>query len=103
MFEANLEQNLEALMRDLKRGQLDPKPLRRLVFPKAAVNSVRRVAQFGTESYRRSKRLLLEPIFEPLFHDSSFRCRPGRNCHQAVARVLELQQKGYIHVLDTET
>lgn len=103
MFETNLEQNLETLMRDLKKGQFEPKPLRRLVFPKGVgkfrplgIPAVRdRVAQ-------EVLRLLLEPIFEPLFHDSSFGFRPGRNCHQAVERVLELQQQGYIHVLDAD-
>jgi len=34
MFESNLEQNLEALMRDLKRGLFEPKPLRRVFIPK---------------------------------------------------------------------
>ncbi|MBU0500399.1 MAG: hypothetical protein KJ558_13475 [Gammaproteobacteria bacterium] len=35
MFEANLEQNLAALMRDLKtRGAFRPMPLRRVMIPK---------------------------------------------------------------------
>ena len=29
MFEANLDENLQALTRDLKNGSLEPKPLRR--------------------------------------------------------------------------
>nr|VFK37365.1 MAG: hypothetical protein BECKSD772F_GA0070984_101425 [Candidatus Kentron sp. SD]VFK43758.1 MAG: hypothetical protein BECKSD772E_GA0070983_10298 [Candidatus Kentron sp. SD]VFK78733.1 MAG: hypothetical protein BECKSD772D_GA0070982_102318 [Candidatus Kentron sp. SD] len=35
MFEANLDENLDALMRDLKtRGKFQPKPLRRVFIPK---------------------------------------------------------------------
>nr|VFK29381.1 MAG: hypothetical protein BECKLPF1236A_GA0070988_107292 [Candidatus Kentron sp. LPFa]VFK36831.1 MAG: hypothetical protein BECKLPF1236C_GA0070990_107032 [Candidatus Kentron sp. LPFa] len=35
MFEANLEENLESLMRDLKtRDKFQPKPLRRVLIPK---------------------------------------------------------------------
>ena len=35
MFEANLEQNLQALMSDLKtRGDFSPQPLRRVLIPK---------------------------------------------------------------------
>nr|VFK69123.1 MAG: hypothetical protein BECKUNK1418G_GA0071005_13141 [Candidatus Kentron sp. UNK]VFK69442.1 MAG: hypothetical protein BECKUNK1418G_GA0071005_14051 [Candidatus Kentron sp. UNK]VFK73920.1 MAG: hypothetical protein BECKUNK1418H_GA0071006_13681 [Candidatus Kentron sp. UNK]VFK73946.1 MAG: hypothetical protein BECKUNK1418H_GA0071006_13881 [Candidatus Kentron sp. UNK] len=35
MFEANLQENLDALMRDLKtRDKFQPKPLRRVVIPK---------------------------------------------------------------------
>ena len=35
MFEANLEENLDSSMRDLKtRGKFQPKPLRRVLIPK---------------------------------------------------------------------
>nr|VFK50241.1 MAG: hypothetical protein BECKSD772E_GA0070983_13571 [Candidatus Kentron sp. SD] len=35
MFEVNLEENLDSLMRDLKtRGKFQPKPLRRVLIPK---------------------------------------------------------------------
>lgn len=34
MFEANLEQNLTALMRDLKSGDFRPLPVRRVYLPK---------------------------------------------------------------------
>ena len=69
MFEANLEDNLQALMKDLKKGSFEPKPLRRVFIPKnetefrpLGIPSVRdRVAQ---EVIRR----LLAPIFEPMFH-----------------------------------
>ena len=103
MFEANLEQSLPALMRDLKQGTFGPKPLRRVFIPKGkgkqrplGIPAVRdRVAQ---EVLRR----LLSPIFEQRFHDDSYGFRPERNCHQAVERVLELHRQGYRHVLDAD-
>ena len=86
MFAANLEENLAALMRDLKTGTFRPLPLRRVHIPKGpGSNKLRplgipvvrdRVAQ---EVVRR----LLAPIFEPRFHDASFGFIAGRNCHQA--------------------
>ncbi|WP_286018983.1 reverse transcriptase domain-containing protein, partial [Candidatus Venteria ishoeyi] len=96
MFEANLEQNLAALMRDMKtRGQLKVSPLRRVHIPKAkgktrplGIPAVRdRIAQ-------EVVRQLLSPIFEPLFHQNSYGFRPERNCHQAVESVLELWREG---------
>jgi group II intron reverse transcriptase/maturase len=45
---------------------------------------------------------LLQPIFEPLFHDASFGFRPGRNCHMALARVIKLQEQGYRSTLDAD-
>jgi group II intron reverse transcriptase/maturase len=105
MFAANLEENLAALMRDLKTGVFRPLPLRRVYISKGpgtqklrplGIPVVRdRVAQ---EVIRR----LLAPIFEPRFHDASFGFIPGRNCHQAIERVLELHRQGYTVVLDAD-
>ncbi len=103
MFEANLAQNLHALMRQLKDGSFEPYPLRRVFIPKnetefrpLGIPAVRdRVAQ---EVVRR----LLEPIFEPLFHEASYGFRPGRNCHQALAAALSLHDQGHEVVLDAD-
>jgi RNA-directed DNA polymerase len=103
MFEANLEENLSALERDLKNGSFRPFPLRRHFLSKGdgkfrplGIPAVRdRVAQ---EVIRR----LLQPIFERLFHDASFGFRPGRNCHMALARVIALQEQGYRFTLDAD-
>jgi len=103
MFEANLEQNLDALMRLLKQRTFVPKPARRTYIPKGkdkfrplGIPCVRDwVAQ---EVLRR----LLSPIFEPLFHNDSFGFRPERNCHQAVERVLELWHRGFRYLLDAD-
>lgn len=103
MFESNLEQNLLALMHDLKKGTFRPRPLRRVHIPKGpgqtrplGIPAVRdRVAQ-------EVLRQLLSPLFERLFHDDSYGFRPGRNCHQAVERVLELHRLGHVHVLDAD-
>lgn len=103
MFQANLDQNLDRLLRELKTGAFQPLPARRVYIPKSpgkfrplGIPAVRdRVAQ-------EVLRQLLSPIFERRFHDDSYGFRPGRNCHQAVERVLELRRQGYGHVLDAD-
>ncbi len=103
-FEANLDQNLAALMYDLKhRGSYHAASLRRAYIPKGKGNwrplgipTVRdRVAQEVVRS-------LLEPIFEPTFSEASFGFRPGRNAHQAIERILEFYQDGYRWVVDAD-
>ena len=104
MFEANLEQNLLALMRDLKtRGAYQALPLRRTFIPKGqgqtrplGIPAVRdRVAQ-------EVLRLILSPLFERLFHDDSYGFRPRRSCHMALEKVVELHRLGYTQVLDAD-
>lgn len=104
MFGANLEQNLLALMRDLKtRGAYQALPLRRTYIPKGpgqtrplGIPAVRdRVAQ-------EVLRLILSPLFERLFHDDSYGFRPKRNCHMAVSKVQELHRLGHTCVLDAD-
>lgn len=103
MFAANLDANLQSVMRDLKDGTFEPKPLRRQFIDKGngklrplGIPAVRdRVAQ---EVLRR----LLSPVFEPKFHDASYGFRPGRNCHGAIQRVLDYHENGDWYVLDAD-
>jgi group II intron reverse transcriptase/maturase len=106
MFEANLDANLTALMKDLKtKGTFVPKPLRRKWIAKDASQSKFRPLGIPAVRDRVAQeviRRLLEPIFEPLFHDSSFGFRPKRNCHRAIERVLEHHEAGHSIVLDAD-
>lgn len=106
MFEENLEANLAALKRDLKtRGTFVPKPLRRVWIPKDAKG--KKLRPLGIPAVRdriaqEVLRRLLEPIFEPLFHDCSFGFRPKRSCHDAIRQVLSYHEAGFRITLDAD-
>jgi group II intron reverse transcriptase/maturase len=103
LFQSDLEPHLLALMRRLKDRTYRPLPLRRVHIPKGdgttrplGIPAVRdRVAQ-------EVVRLLLNPLFERIFHDDSYGFRPARDCHMAVAKVLELHRQGHTQVLDAD-
>ena len=103
LYEKNLTENLASLQRDLKDGSFEPHPLRRHYLDKGdgtfrplGIPAVRdRIAQ-------EVVRHLLEPLFEPLFHEASYGFRPKRSGHHAVERVLQLHQEGFDTVLDAD-
>ena len=105
MFEANLDENLAALMKDLKIGTFRPRPLRRKMIPKGPGTTKLRPLGIPVVRDRVAQeviRRLLAPIFEPQFHDASYGYRPQRNCHQAIRRILELHGRGDRVVLDAD-
>ena len=70
MFEANLEENLAALMRDLKTGKFRPRPLRRVHISKGPGSTKLRPLGIPVVRDRVAQeviRRLLAPIFESQF------------------------------------
>jgi group II intron reverse transcriptase/maturase len=105
MFEANLEDNLAALMRKLKGRSFVPQPVRRLYIPKDPLGTQMRPLGIPAVIDRVAQevlRQLLEPIFEPLFHKNSFGFRPKRSAHGAIRSALACHAEGLTVVLDAD-
>ncbi len=106
MFEANMEQNLAKLMRELKTRTYQPIPLKRVFIPKD-MSKDPKMRPLGIPAVRcriaqEVVRKLLNPIFEKIFHPMSFGFRPGRNCHQAITQVKKYLDDGYKWVVDAD-
>jgi len=91
-YEANLEENLKVLLGRAKSGQYQAPPVKRAYIPKGDGKGELRpigIPTFEDKVLQRAVCMLLEPIYEQDFKDSSFGFRPGRSPHQALSVIRE--------------
>jgi group II intron reverse transcriptase/maturase len=94
---------LPKLTKELLKGTYQPGNIRRVWIPKGGggqrglgiPNVVDRVVA-------EAIRLLLEPLYEPTFHDQSHGFRPGRSCQTAIAQAKSIMEEGYEWVVDLD-
>ena len=96
-YEQDLEGNLQRLLDRAKSGTYRAPPVRRVHIPKG--NSTTETRPIGIPTLedkilQRAIVMLLEPIYEHDFSDSSFGFRPGRSAHQAIQSLWEGASKG---------
>jgi RNA-directed DNA polymerase len=103
-FGSRLLPEIGKLSESLQDGSYCPQAIRRVNIPKPGSHETRplgiptvrdRVAQAALVK-------VIEPIFERDFAVQSYGFRPGRSCHDALRRVDELIQAGYVHVVDAD-
>ena len=86
-YEQDLEGNLQRLLDHAKSGTYLAPPVRRVHIPKGGSSTETRPIGIPTledKILQRAVVMLLEPIYERDFLDSSYGFRPGRSAHQAL-------------------
>ena len=104
-FEMTAETELRQLHEELKQGTYQPMPVRRTYIPKKGKPNEKRplgIPAIRDRICQQALRNRLEPIFEPMFSDSSFGYRPGRSAHQAMRKIYCELMDGYVWIVDAD-
>lgn len=104
-FEAQLHEEIKQLRQELIKWEYKPRPVRRVMIPKP--ESKTEVRELGVPCVRdrvvqATLKQILEPILDPLFSQSSYGFRPGKNQQEAVKAAQKIVQNGKRFVVDID-
>lgn len=103
-YASHLEENLENLVKSLKRKSYKPKPARRVEIPKEN-GKMRPLSIYCYEDklVQEALRRVLEAVYEPLFYDEMMGFRPNRSCHKALQKLNNMIERNYTnYILDAD-
>ena len=100
---AYLRENQKELIGRIKRGKYTPDPVRRVEIPKPD-GGIRKlgIPTVKDRIFQQAITQQLQPVYEPLFSENSYGYRPGRSAKDAILKVKEYAEQGYIHAVSLD-
>lgn len=100
--EKNLDQILPQLKADLLEGRYTPGHIRRVYIPKGKGKRGLGIPDVTDRIVHEALRQLIEPVYDPTFHQSSHGFRPNKGCHTAIREAISYIGEGKEWVVDID-
>jgi len=103
-YAKDADANLQRLSEELRTGRYRPQQIRRHYIPKPGSREMRPlgIPTVRDRVVQTALRMVMEPTFERDFAAHSYGFRPNRGCKDALRRVQELLDAGYVHIVDAD-